>query len=176
MASNMLELIKNGGIKHAVGTLNNWGHDVINLGAKVVGTAIDNYTMVTLGFEEGTGERTCTQATDATKKGYLICSPEDYLEEFEGVSAFYNGVGERARIVRFVEGKRFDCSCFVKDNGSKPIKEGQVAHFDTTEKKWRISNGDSNHSGYATAEIKLVVVKADANTRDGLQLVRFEIQ
>lgn len=177
MASIMKDTIKNlGQNKHAVGTLNNWGVDVINLGAKVVGEAIDNYTLVTLDFEAETGERTCTQATDATKKGYLIAGVEDYLGELETISAFYNGVGDRARIVKLVEGKRFECSCFAKADSAKVIKEGQVAHFDVASKKWLISNGTANHADYATALVKLVVVKADANSLDGQQLVRFEVQ
>lgn len=177
MASIMKDTIKNlGQNKHAVGTLNNWGVDVINLGAKVIGNPIDNYTMVVLGFDAVTGERTCTQATDITKKGHLIAGVEEYLGEFETISAFYNGVGDRARIVNFVEGKRFDCSCFKKADEAKVIKEGQVAHFDVASKKWLISNGTANHADYSNAVVKLVVVKADANTLDGQQLVRFEVQ
>ena len=48
-------------------------------------------------------------------------------------------------------------------------------HFDKTENTYVISNDGSDHAGYAAAEVKLVVVKADAGTIDGQQKIRFEV-
>lgn len=173
MSSEFLKLLVKPRTKHAVGELNNWGVDVINLGA--IATAdMDNYTVVELGFNAD-GERTCSPLTDKANKGYLLASVEDYLGEFETISSFFVGKDEKARIVRFVEGKRFATTGYSLNDSAKPVKEGQVAHFDVTTKKYIISNGTTNHADYADSKLKLVVVKADANTIDGLQKVRFEV-
>lgn len=175
MSSIMLEAIKNlGKNKHTVGSLNNWRKDVVNLGAIVEGASIDNYCLVELGFNSK-GERTCKALTDQTKKGYLIASVEDYLKEFETMSAFYNGVGDRARVVVQTPSHRFECSNFEKADKAKEIKNGQKAHYDITKKKFVISNGESDHSDLAAAGNVYYVVDCVGNTLDGQHVVRFEI-
>ena len=69
------------GDKHAVGNLNNWDNEVVNQGAIVADATIENFSIVELGFDALTKERNCKYLTDQTKKGYLIASVEDYMEE-----------------------------------------------------------------------------------------------
>ena len=89
MSSRILEAMKNKNVKHGVGNINNWSQALINLGAIVTGGAIDNFEIVELDWNEE-GERICKKLSDTTKKGYLICSVEDYLEEFgEDISDFF---------------------------------------------------------------------------------------
>lgn len=176
MSSTILETLKTlGKNKHEVGTLANWTSEVINLGAIVTEADIDNYTLVELSFNEK-GERVCKQLSAHSNKAYLIASPEEYMPEFgEGIANFYNAVNERARIVKLVEGKRFDTSAFSKDNTSKEIKNGQKAHFDIATKKFIISNDTTDNEGYTNAGAKFVVVEATGRSLDGKELVRFEI-
>lgn len=173
MASVIVQTLKNL-TKHNVGSLNQWSKDLLNQGAKVSGGAIDNYCLGTLGFNAN-GERIVSPLADQTKKGVLVASVEDYMEEFESMAQFYNEVGEHARIVYQTVGHRFEASNFELADSAKPAKNGQVAHYDITKKKYIISNGASNHTDYATAGNKYVVVNVPDYTLAGLPVIRFEI-
>ena len=175
MSSRILEAMKNKNVKHGVGNINNWSQALINLGAIVTGSAIDNFEIVELDWNEE-GERICKKLSDTTKKGYLICSVEDYLEEFgEDISDFFNSVGEKARIGIQETGRRFEVSNFKADNNSKEIKNGQKVHYDATEGVYIVSNNTTDNSNYATAGNKYHVVDADAGVLGGQQLIRLEI-
>lgn len=135
----------------------------------------DNFTLVELGFNVD-GERTATPLSDQTKKGYLVASPERrYLGE--NLSEFYNGKGERGRILVQKEAVRFEASNFdataVTATG---IKAGQVAHFNITTKKYVISDG--THADYAAAGNKYTVVGNESDLRYtlGKPMVHLEIQ
>lgn len=137
---------------------------------------VDNFTLVELGFNTE-GERIATPLTDKTKKGFLVASPERcYLGE--NVGEFYNGKGERGRILVQKEFVRFDASNFDDSavKGSGGIKAGQVAHYDTATKKFIISDG--THADFATAGNKYTVVsdEQDIAYTLGQPTVRFEIQ
>ena len=180
MSSNILETLKNlRNNLHNVGSLNNWGHDVINQGAKIAGANIDNWCLVTLGFDEN-GERIATalaNTTDATP--YIVATPEDYMKEYETISSFFNAVDERARIVKLETGRRFECSNVSfedADLGTNPLKNGQLVHYDATTKKFVISNKTAlGGEGYATAGNKYVLVDKDCVVLDGIQVYRFEV-
>lgn len=177
MASELLKILKNGIPKHAVGNLNNWTVRTLNQGAKVVGADIDNFTFVELGFD-AEGERTCKQLSAKTNKAYLIAGVERYLEYGmlkESLSSFYNAIGERSRIVHLDEGLRFDTSAFSKNTGVTEIKNGMVAHFDVTTKKFIVSDGTTNHADYEGSSVKLLVVDADSATIDGQKCIRLEV-
>lgn len=135
----------------------------------------DNFTLVELGFNSD-GERTATPLSDPTKKGYLVASPERrYLGE--NLGEFYNGKDERGRILIQKEGVRFEASNFdATAVSSAGIKAGQVAHYDTTTKKYVISDG--THADYAAAGNKYTVVSSESDLRYtlGQAMVRFEIQ
>lgn len=180
MSSNLLEALKNLRKNlHNVGSLNNWGHDVINQGAKVIDANIDNFCLVTLGFSTE-GERTAKALDNmATKTPYMVATPEDYMEGYETISSFFNAVGERARIVKLETGRRFECSNVDfedKDLATNPLKNGQVVHYNATSKKFIISNKTSSGMGdYGTAGNKFVLVDKDCVAVDGIQVYRFEV-
>lgn len=175
MSSTVLNAIERiGKEKHGVGSLNNWGTDIVNLGAVVADEAIDNWEVVELDFNEK-GERICRVLSDVSKAGYLIASVEDYLDDYETISNFFNAKGERARIVKFVEGKRFETSKYKLDDEAKPVKNGQKVHWDVDAKAYIISNGVSENAGYADAGNKFVVVDANGNYLDGQHTIRFEV-
>lgn len=176
MSSTILNAIqKINADKHAVGSLNNWRKDVVNLGAVVKDEAIDNWAIVELSFDDVTGERMCAKLSDVTHKGYLIASVEDYMMEYETIKNFFNAKGERARVIKLTAGDRFETSLYKLDNEGKPVKNGQKAHWDVTEGKYIISNDSSDHANYATAGNKLVVVDAVGDTLDGQHVIRFEV-
>lgn len=178
MSSRVLRALRATNIKHNVGNLNNWNKKLVNLGAKVVlrdgETELDNFILVELGFNDK-GERICKSLGATTDKGYLLASVEDYLEEYETISDFFNEEGELGRIVVQEVNNRIEVSNFAKDDSTKAIKNGQVAHYDATTKKFIISNGDANNAEYDTAGNKYVVVDANAGSLDGQELVRLEI-
>ena len=173
MASVIVQTLRNL-TKHNVGSLNQWEKDLLNQGAKVEGASIDNYCLGELGFNDK-GERTVKALTDQTKKGVLVASVEDYMEEYETMAQFYNEVDEYARIVYQTPNHHFEASNYELANISKPVKNGQVAHYDITKKKYIISNDTTNHADYATAGNKYIVVNVPDYTLAGLSVVRFEI-
>ena len=187
MSSNVLEAMKNLRQNlHNVGSLNNWHKDVLNQGAKVAVANIDNFELVELRFNAA-GERECISLAATANKGHLIATPEDYMKEYETISSFFNGVGEMARIVYLESGVRFECSnvSFHQNQNNAPhpdhpLKNGQVAHYDHTTKKFIISNhngGPGNeHGGYAGAGNKFYLVDKDCVSIDGQTVYRFEVQ
>lgn len=177
MASILLKAMKDlGKVKHNVGTLNNWTKEVINQGAVVGGSApIDNFELVELGFNAD-GVRICTPLSATTKKGYLVFSSEDYLEELgETISGFYNEVGDRARIFVLLPTKRLEVSNFYKADSLKDIKNGQNVHYDAVTRQYIVSNGASDHADYATAGNKYIVVDNNCTSLDGQDLIRLEV-
>ena len=177
MSSNVLQAIKNlRSNLHNVGSLNNWNKKVLNQGA-VAKADMDNFTLVKLGFN-AKGEREAEQLTLSTEKGYLVATPEDYMKEYETISSFFNAKDEMVRIVKLEEGVRFECSNYVAADGdlaTKPIKNGQKAHYDHTTKKFKISNGVTDDAGYSSAGNQFVVVDANCVSIDGQSIVRFEV-
>lgn len=165
MASNVLDALKAKNT-HVVGSLNSLKVKTLAHGAKVTGAAVDNFTLVELaGFNED-GERLCKQLADKTHVAYLIAAPEQrYLNE--ELAAFYNAVGDEARLVVLEPGyTRFETSAFELNtdgttNGGTTITDvvkGQVAHFNTATKKFMISDSASPATDYATAKNKFEVV------------------
>lgn len=187
MSSNVLEAMKNLRQNlHNVGSLNNWCKDVLNQGAKVADANIDNFELVELRFNAD-GERECISLTATANKGHLIATPEDYMQQYETISSFFNGVGEMARIVYLESGVRFECSNvdFHQKTGNAPhndhpLKNGQVAHYDHATKKFIISNDNrgagNEHGGYAGAGNKFYLVDKDCVSIDGQTVYRFEVQ
>ena len=189
MSSNVLEALKNlRSNLHNVGSLNNWGKTVLNQGA-VAKEKMDNFTLVTLGFN-ASGEREATPLANNTTKGYLVASPEEYMREYESISSFFNGQGERVRIVTLESGVRFECSNVdfdQKTNGAPtstdPLKNGHHAHYDYASKKFIISNhasavpssNTSMNAGYQNAVNKVVLVDKDCTSIDGQTVYRFEV-
>lgn len=161
--------------KHAVGNLNSLKVKTLAHGA-ICTEDIDNFTLVELGFNAD-GERTCSQLTDVTKQSYLIASPEvRYMDE--GIDEFYNGTGERARIVILEPNyTRFETSAFSLNAGVTEVQNGQVAHFDPATKKFIISDAGTPHVDYANAKAKFLVVnnEEDMSYTLGAAMVRLEV-
>lgn len=178
MSSNVLvALTKLRQNLHNVGSLNNWGKKVLNQGA-VAKTDMDNYTLVTLGFN-AKEEREATLLANNTTKGYLVATPEDYMQQYETISSFFNGQGERVRVVTLEVGARFECSNFEledQDLAKYPIKNGALVHYKHDTKKFHISNKTgSGISEYAQAANQLIVVDKDCVSIDGQKVIRFEV-
>ena len=172
MATRQLKVLTEKG-NHTVGNLNSLKIRTLAHGAIVEGADIDNFTLVELGFNAD-GERTCKQLSDVTKKSYLIATPEARYMGEELVD-FYNAVGEYARIVYLDEGLRFETSAFELNTGITEIRNGLVAHFNPTTKKFLIHDG--THVDYANAKAKFLVVsnEEDLEYTNGKELVRFEV-
>lgn len=161
---------------HAVGNLNNIKIKTVAHGAVVTGADIDNFTLGELGFDAN-GERTVKQLSAKDKKAYLVASPEARYMGEELVD-FYNAVGEPARIVILEPGyTRFDTSAFTLNTGVSEIKNGLVAHFDITTKKFILSDSASAHTDYAGSSAQFVVVsdEDDLEYSLGKPTVRLEV-
>lgn len=162
---------------HEIGNINSWKIKTVANGAIVDATPIDNFLLVELDFNTE-GERICRHLSVATKKSYLIAAVERrYLGE--DLIDFYNEVGEAVRIIVLEEGyTRFDTSAFTLNTGVTEIKNGQIAHYDVTTKKYIVSAVGSTHSGYATAKAKFLVVSDEDNLEytNGKALIKLEVQ
>ena len=179
MASNFLNMLQNLRQNlHNVGSLSDWNKSVLNQGAIAAGGNFDNFTLVTLGFNQK-GERIATALADSAVKGHLVATPEDYLEQYETISSFFNEEGERVRVVRLEEGVRFECSNFDledPDTNANPIKNGALVHYNHADHKFVISNATAlGAPGYAGAGNQLVVVDCNCATIDGREVIRFEV-
>ena len=142
MSSNMLQALSNLRKNlHNVGSLHNWNKKSLNQGAVVTGGSIDNFELVQLGFDQVKGERICTALADNATKGHLVATPEDYLEQYETISSFFNEEGERVRVVRLEEGVRFECSNFMLENEDTtqlPVKNGMVVNYEHKNHKFNV--------------------------------------
>lgn len=166
------KVLKGGYKKHGVGSYNSDVMDTYGNGC-LCGEDIDNFTLVEIKYDER-GNETCVYLTDATKEGLLICTPETRHFEHEQMDSFYNGKGERARLVYLAPNKRFQTSLYKKDNDDKEIKKGQHVHFDPLTKKYLVSNDTSDNAGFATAFNKFVVQEIEDDveyTIDGQPMI-----
>lgn len=175
MASRILKALTEVGT-HAVGNLNSMKVKTVAYGALIEGADVDNFTLVELGFNAD-GERTAKQLSNKANKAYLIATPEvRYLGE--AMVDFYNGVGERGRIVILEPSyTRFDTSAFSLNTGVTEVAKGQVAHFDVTTKKFIISAAGSAHADYDGSSAKFLVVnnEEDMEYALGAPMVRLEV-
>lgn len=168
---------------HAVGSLNEWHKNVLNLGAIVDETVdeIDNWNLVTLDFDAQSGERVCKKLTghNDPKPAYLLAAVEEYMGEYETIKNFFNAKGERVRVVKLEPGMRFECSNFSPNDAgtidsTHPYKNGLTAHFDHTTGKF-IVNNENTHGNYNGATNQFVIVDAVGNYLDGQKTMRFEV-
>jgi hypothetical protein len=162
---------------HEVGNLTEWDIRVLPNGAIVTTADVDNFTLVELGFDATTKERTCKQLSANTNKAYLIASPERRYIDNEPMVNFYNAIGDRARIVILEISKRFDTSAFTLNTGVTEIVNGLVAHFDVATKKFILSTAGAAHADYATASAQFVVVDSESNLEYtlGKATIRLEV-
>ena len=127
---------------------------------------VDNFHLVELSYNATLGEPEVKYLTDVTKKAdevFLSCGVEIRFLEWEPIDAFFNGKGEKQRIVYLTQGLMFDTSAFEKDTTiTGEIQTGNFAHYDTTKKKFVIHDGSV--PAYATAGVKFVVRRTEADT------------
>ena len=178
MSSNLLKAMKNLRQNlHNVGNLNNWKKKSLNQGAIALSN-MDNFTLVQVSFNAA-GERVVDHIGAIGTKGWLVATPEEYMQEYETISSFYNGTGEKVRIVKMTPGMRFECSNIIlehQDTTLHPIKNGALAYYYHVEKKFVICNENpGGGAGYPLAGNKLVVVDANCTSIDGQQVYRFEV-
>jgi hypothetical protein len=179
VASRVLDALKKGNQRlHNVGSLNDWNKNVLNQGAKVAESDIDNFELVELRFNAN-GERECVKLADVRNKGYLIATPEDYMEGCETISSFFNGVGDMARIVRMKPGMRFECSNVKLENEDTerfPLKNGMRCYYDIRIRQFVISNETLAGIGsYPIAGNQQVLVDSKCSMIDGKTVYRFEV-
>ncbi|EDS77053.1 phage virion protein [Clostridium botulinum C str. Eklund] len=165
---------------HEVGNLNTiWAKHVVN-GAKLVcgeKDEIDNFTLIELGEYDEEGNLTCKPLSDTKKQGYLLTTvEEEQLMEGETYVDFFNANGEMVRLTRLETGVRFETSAIELNSGVKESKQGMVAHFDTTKKKYIVSDASSAHADYANAvnKFEVVGVNTDFGFAFDKQTVRLE--
>lgn len=173
MSSEMLKAYK-AVPTHAVGNLNNWKVKVIPYGAIVTTADVDNFTLVQYDGFNADGERQCKQLAAVTTKGFLIASVEERFVEGEALASFYNGIGDRGRLVVIEAGvTRFDTSAFemnVVGNGGTAVTAvavGMTAFFDPTKKKFIVCNAGAEATLYSTAVNKFVVVGVETDSAYG---------
>nr|KEI14163.1 phage virion protein [Clostridium haemolyticum NCTC 9693] len=167
---------------HEIGNLNTiWAKHIVN-GAKLVcedKDEIDNFTLVELGEYDEEGNLTCKPLSDHKKKGYLLTTvEEEQLMEGETYVDFFNTKDEMVRLTRLETGVRFETSAIELNAGVKEAKQGMVAHFDATKKKYIISNPLSAHASYAESvnKFNVVSVNTDFGFAFDKQTVRLECQ
>lgn len=166
MASRLFRAIGQRG-NHEIGTLNTkWTKHMAN--GAMAAEDFDNYILVEI-LRDDEGQLTCKPLSDTKKKGYLATTiEEEHLLQVDGISEeyvdFFNGKGEMVRItdVDAQKNSRFETSAFSA-NGDITIKEGFVAHFDPTTKKYIVSDPTSAHVDYETAINKFEVVHTDSD-------------
>lgn len=156
MATEILKALTKDGT-HNVGSLNIIQAKTLANGAKVTGAPIDNWILTELaGFDEE-GVRLCKALSDRDKPAYLVATPEQRYSN-EDIAHFYNDTGEMIRpVVLESHYTRFEVSNFELD-GVTEVKNGQVAHYDTTTKKFIISKADAPHADFETAAFQFEVV------------------
>lgn len=160
--------------KHTVGNLVS-SHQYIQdipYGAKAL-EDVDNFHIVELSFVDG--ERSFKGLTDVTHEQFLVAAVERRLLNpmlDEGIIEFYNGVGERARIIRLQKGLIFDTSAF---SNAADIKQGDKAHYDPATKKFIIHDG--THADFTKAEKQFQVLSDEDNLEYtlGAPMVRLEV-
>lgn len=157
MATEILKNLTNEGT-HNVGSISSIQVKTLAHGAKVTDTnGLDNWVLAQLDGFDDEGTRKCKAYASGTQ-AYLVATVEQRFLG-EDIGHFYNDKGEIARLVLLEAGyTRFEASNFTKADTSKDIKLGQAVHYDASTKKYIISNGDSNHSGYTDATFKFEVV------------------
>ncbi len=138
---------------------------------------VDNFHIVELSFEEG--ERSFKYLTDVANEQFLVAAVERRLLNpmlNEGIIEYYNGKGERARIIRLKKGLIFDTSAFdATAVAATGIEKGNKCHYDPATKKFLIHGG--THADFATADKQFQVLSDEDNLEYtlGAPMVRLEV-
>lgn len=103
-------------------------------------TAMVNGASMVIG---GAGELHVKQFVDETtpERIFLAAGVERRYSELEGIEDFYNGMGEKQRVVFLTVGLLFDTSSYEPKVAGTPIAVGDKVFFDTAKKKFVVDNG-----------------------------------
>lgn len=139
---------------------------------------VDNFHLVEGAFNALTGEFEVKYLTDKTKDAqhtFLAAGVEQRFLVQDGIEQFFNGQGERQRIVYLTNGLIFDTSAYTLNSDVSALAAGQKAHYDTATKKFLVHDG--THADYATATIKLEVKSSENDVAYtlGQPMVRFVV-
>lgn len=156
MTTQRFKITTGAGEQHAVGNLVSMDKYIMDVANGAIATVdADNFSLVKLGFDATTGERTFAPVTAVTDRAFLLAAVETrYLDE--KISEFYVGAGERARIVHLKEGLQIGVSAFALNAGVTKVTPGQKAHWDIATKKFLLHDG--THANYATSNVKFEVI------------------
>lgn len=126
---------------------------------------VDNFHLVEGSYNPTSGEFEVKRLTDNTKPAsetFLAAGAEVRFLPWENQAAFFNGKGDKERIVYLTQGLMFDTSAFEKDvTVTGEIVTGNKAHYDTTKKLFVVHDG--SHAGYAIASVKFAVRRSVGN-------------
>lgn len=152
---------------HSVGNLVSTRKHIQDLANGALYTEdVDNFHLVEVEFDATSGEPQAKYLTDVTKDKanvFLSAGVERRFLDYEPIGAFFNGKGDKERVVYLTTGLIFDTSAFELNAGITEAKVGNFAHYDTAKKKFLIHDGTA--TGYDTASVKFVVRRNEADTR-----------
>lgn len=154
--------------KHSVGNLVSTRKHIQDLANGALFTEdVDNFHLVEVEFNPTSGEPEAKYLTDVTldkSKVFLTAGVERRFLPTEDIDAFFNGKGDKERVVYLTQGLIFDVSAFEKDATiTGEITTGHFAHYDTAKKLFLVHDGTA--TGYADASVKFVVRRNEADTR-----------
>lgn len=97
-----------------------------------------NGTMVNFG---GAGELHVKAFDTETnpEKIFLTAGVERRYLPQDGIAQYYNGVGEKARVVYLTVGLQFDVSAYVHATPGTPVEVGDKVFYDKVAKKWTVN-------------------------------------
>lgn len=121
---------------------------------------VDNFHLVQGELSVTSGEmevKYLTSTTHPKEMTFLSAGSEFHNLPFETIESYFNGKGDKERIVYLTQGLIFDTSAFEANAGiaNEDIKAGHFAHYDPIKKKFLIHDG--THADYATASVKFMV-------------------
>lgn len=167
MATELQRALSNQANKHSVGNLVSTRKHIQDLanGALYV-EDVDNFHLVEIEFSATSGEPEAKYLTDNTiDKSKIFLSAGMDGQRFnagEEISGFFNGVGEKQRVVYLTQGLIFDTSAFELDATVTEVAVGNFAHYNPATKKFVIHDG--TNADYANASVKFVVRRNESET------------
>lgn len=179
MASRIMDALYQTG-NHEVGVINtSWAKEYVN-GARITADS-DNYLLVEFDGYDTDGVKKCKPLTTTSVKGFIVSTVEEESLYGEGVLQgnyvdFYNKNGEMVKLTIQEPFVRFETSAFELNTGVSALAKGQVAHYDTTKKKYIVSAVGSAHADYATSknQYEVVDVNCDFGHNVGKATIRLE--
>lgn len=131
-----------------------------------------NGTMINF---EGKGELHVKGLDDETnpEKIFLTAGVERRYLPQDGIAQYYNGVGEKARVVYLTVGLQFDVSAYEHATPGTAVEVGDKVKYDTATKKWVV---DPTYDGSADpVAFEVRRTEADVPSILGQPLIRLVV-